>query len=57
MTNLTDQQKFEAYEEVRASGVTNMFDTKTVSEYSGLSKEDIVFVMDNYGELSDKYDK
>ena len=54
MEKITEEQ-FEAYEDVRVSGVTNMFDVKTVSQLSGLEKEDIMTIMKSYGELSDKY--
>ena len=47
--------QFDAYEDVRESGVTNMFDWRTVSDYSGLNKQDIMTIMQNYGELSKKY--
>ena len=54
MEKITEEQ-FEAYEDVRQSGVTNMFDIKYVMELSGLEKEDIMTIMKSYGELSDKY--
>ena len=54
MTEIT-QEQFEAYEDVRVSGVTNMFDVKTVGQLSGLEKEDIMTIMKSYGELNDKY--
>jgi len=54
MEKITEEQ-FEAYEDVRVSGVTNMFDVKTVGKLSGLEKEDIMTIMKSYGELSDKY--
>ena len=38
MTEITKEQ-FEAYVDVQMSGVTNMFDVKTVGELSGLEKE------------------
>lgn len=44
-----------AYEDTRASGVTNMFDVKTVGELTGLTKEQILHIMQNYGSLYDKY--
>jgi len=56
MTEIT-QEQFEAYEDVRVSGVTNMFDVKTVGDLSGLEKEEIMTIMTNYGELKDKYDE
>lgn len=52
---MTDKQKYIAYEKVRRSGVTNMFDIVTVEALSGLSKEDIIYVMENYTELNKKY--
>ena len=54
MSNIT-QDEFQAYEDVRESGVTNMFNTAVVSDYSGLSKDKIVSIMKNYSALSDKY--
>ena len=56
MTEITKEQ-FEAYVDVQMSGVTNMFDVKTVSQLSGLDKEQIMKIMKNYGELKDKYDE
>ena len=54
MGNIT-QEDYQAYEDVRLSGVTNMFAVSTVSDYSGLSKDKIVSIMKNYGALHDKY--
>ena len=51
------QEQFESYEDVRESGVTNMFDVKTVGELSGLEKEEIMTIMKNYGQLKEKYDE
>ena len=56
MTEITKEQ-FEAYVDVQESGVTNMFDVKTVGQLSGLEKEQIMTIMKNYGELKDKYDE
>ena len=55
MTEITKEQ-FEAYVNVQESGVTNMFDVKTVGQLSGLEKEQIMTIMTSYGELQDKYD-
>ena len=49
------QEDYQAYEDVRLSGVTNMFAVSTVSDYSGLSKDKIVSIMKNYSALRDKY--
>jgi len=54
MGNIT-QDEFDAYEDVRQSGVTNMFAVSTVSDYSGLSIDKIINIMKNYSTLSDKY--
>ena len=56
MTEIT-QEQFEAYVDVQKSGVTNMFDVKTVGELSGLEKEEIITIMKSYGELKEKYDE
>ena len=56
MEEITKEQ-FEAYVDVQMSGVTNMFDVKTVGQLSGLEKEQILTIMQSYGELKDKYDE
>ncbi len=56
MTEISREQ-FEAYVDVQESGVTNMFDVKTVGELSGLEKEEIMTIMKSYGELKEKYDE
>ena len=55
--NPVTEEEFEAYEDVRESGITNMFDVKMVESLSGLSKGTIMSIMKNYGELKDKYDE
>ena len=52
--NIT-QDEFDAYEDVRISGVTNMFNVSVVSDYSGLSREKIIDIMTNYEILNNKY--
>ena len=56
MEKITKEQ-FEAYVDVQMSGVTNMFDVKTVGQLSGLEKEQIMKIMVDYGTLKDKYDE
>ena len=51
------QEQFEAYVDVQVSGVTNMFDVKTVGRLSGLEKEEVFTIMKYYVELKDKYDE
>jgi len=54
MEEITEEQ-FEAYKDVQQSGVTNMFDVKTVGQLSGLEKEEIMIIMKSYNELKEKY--
>ena len=56
MDKITKEQ-FEAYVDVQESGVTNMFDVKTVGDLSGLEKEQILTIMQSYGKLKEKYDE
>ena len=49
------QREFAAYEAVRESGVTNMFAVNTVQELSGLKREQILYIMEHYRELDEKY--
>ena len=51
------QEQFEAYVDVQESGVTNMFDVRTVGQLSGLEKEEIMKIMETYSELKQKYDE
>lgn len=52
--NITKEQ-FMAYENVRKSGVTNMWAVDLVMELSGLTEEQCLFIMKNYGSLAKKY--
>jgi len=49
------KEEFEAYEEVRASGVTNMWDVHTVGILSGLERDTIFEILKQYSELNEKY--
>jgi len=55
MTTQITQDQFKAYTNVQESGITNMFDVKAVSTYSGLNREDIMTIMKNYSTLNEKY--
>ena len=48
--------QFNRYEGCRLSGATNMFDVRNVTMLTGLNKEQIMYIMENYSELKDKYD-
>ena len=52
--NIT-QDQFDAYEDVRESGVTNMFNVSVVSDYSGLNRQEIMTIMKNYSTLQENY--
>ena len=54
MGNIT-QEEYQAYEDVRQSGVTNMMAVNVVSDYSGLSRDKIISIMQNYSALHSKY--
>ena len=47
--------KFLAYENVRRSGETNMFDIRKVVELSSLERSMIMAIMQNYDKLCMKY--
>ena len=47
--------QFNRYEGCRLSGVTNMVDLTTVKMLTGLNKEEIIYIMENYKELIKKY--
>lgn len=49
------KEQFQAYEDVRASGATNMFDVRKVSQLSGLEREDIMMIMSTYASLCKRY--
>jgi len=49
------KDKFLSYEEVRISGRTNMFDIRNVIALSGLTNEDCIDIMQNYGKYKEKY--
>jgi len=46
---------FKAYVGVQMSGITNMFNVTLVQDLTGLTKDEIILIMKNYGELEEKY--
>ena len=52
-----EEKKFLAYENVRKSGVTNMFDINAVIYYASedLTREDCLYIMKHYEELYEQY--
>jgi len=55
------KEKFDVYVTIQNSGLTNMFSVAHVITYAHrlcnveLTKEDCIFIMENYAELSGKY--
>ena len=49
------KEQFEAYEDVRKSGVTNMFAWKVVAELTGLTKDQIADIQTHYQEYKSKF--
>ena len=56
MDNISEEQ-FNAFEEVRESGMTNMFDVPAVIKLAGgvLNKKEVHTIMDNYTKLYNKF--
>lgn len=54
MNDIT-REEFEAFEEVRKSGVTNMFAVSTVCEASGLDEATVLDIMNDYSNLEKKF--
>ena len=48
-----DMLDFVKYLDVRDSGVTNMFDLRNVTALTGLSTEQIMYIMKNFSELEE----
>jgi len=53
-TEITKTQ-FNRYEGCRLSGATNMFDLTNVKLLTGLNKEQVIAIMENYDGLKEKY--
>lgn len=52
---LSEKEQYLAYERIRVSGITNMFHISRVKILSGLTSDQIIFVMDNYKNLNERY--
>ena len=50
------EKKFEAYVAVQMSGVTNMFNVPMVMSLSGLTKEECLDIMKNYGKYREQFE-
>ena len=49
------KEQFEVYEKLRWGGKVNVFDAKTVEAITGLAKDEILTIMQNYETLQMKY--
>jgi hypothetical protein len=49
------KREFLAVEKVRESGITNMYDLETVSGLTGLGKDVIKQIYDEYDKLEERY--
>lgn len=49
------KEQFLEYERVRQSGITNMFDGRTVRYLTGLSQEEVLEIMKEYTTLKERY--
>jgi len=52
---MINQNEFQSYVSVQQSGITNMFDVKTVESISGLSRAKIMDIMKNYGTYAETF--
>jgi len=55
MISKITKKDFEAYVRVQRSGVNNMFAINVVSKLSGLTRDKILYIMENYRELSKRF--
>lgn len=56
-TQTIGKEDFDAYEEVRQSGVTNMFNVALVCDLSGLSREQVMHIIKHYTEIKNHFYK
>lgn len=49
------KEQFLKFEEVRQSGVTNMWDIAQVGYLTGLDRETLLLIMHNYSGLKERY--
>lgn len=49
------EEQYMQFEEVRVSGVTNMWDTRTICEFTDLTGDQVREIRKNYSELREKF--
>ncbi len=52
---MVTEKEFMAYEGVREYGVTNMLNVRVVQQISGLCREKVLEIMDNYSKFRAAY--
>tara|TARA_R110002110_G_scaffold164660_4_gene364874 strand:+ start:779 stop:982 length:204 start_codon:yes stop_codon:yes gene_type:complete len=54
---IIQEDEFSAFEEVRSSGATNMWDTRMVAELTDdvITRDQVLTIISNYDELMKKY--
>lgn len=50
-----NKEQFESYVEIQESGITNMMNVRYVSDLTGLTRDECIYIMQNYTELSKLY--
>lgn len=55
VNNEISKEEFQSFVRVRNSGVTNMFDIRAVSQFSGVEKEQVITIIKNFNSLSRKF--
>ena len=50
------EEKYRAYEAVRRSGLTNMFDVRMVCELSDLAHDEVLDIMKNYSRYKEEFE-
>ncbi len=53
--NTIGKEEFDSYESVRTSGVTNMFNVALICKLSGLSREQVFYIMKHYTEIKNHF--
>ena len=48
------EKEFRAYELVRQSCITNMFNVSEVCEYTNLPRDKVIYIMENYRILKER---
>ena len=50
------KKEWDSYVRVQDSGVTNMLDFSTVGSLTGLNRDTIIYIIENYQKLSEEFE-